>query len=768
LRVDLFNFDYVIENNQPVIYLFGRNVLQNRVIASVSGFKPYFYYKTPFGSYKSLFNEPCEKKFVDIPAQVRTERENYQHYEADIPFALRYLIDKNIYSSFELKDGIELQNGKIEPCEPLGVEPKVLYWDIEVLSPTEIMPRVESPDFPIVSITCVNNYDDEVFCGLVTEETVKNALSVPNEARLLFEFLKYVDKAGPDILTGWFICMSRKGSKYAGYDLPYLVARAKRLGVSLDLLSPLRKFTITKNKDQISFKASGRSFLDLLELYLKKFGERGRPLTMELKSIVQEETGFTYEDYGDRISELHQTDIQTLRDYCINDVVALKKLDKHLDLIHEYDRRRRICGAPIEWSTTAAKLIDVFLLRTAKQLNVVLPSKPPLGERQRTLKGGLVVEPPGGLVSKVALIDTKAAYPSIISAFNISPETKTEGDIELPNKKKVGFRKDVKGIIPKCVEVWVAERQKLKEQKAKYPVGSPEYSYWHFYEKTFRYFVNAWYGVMAYEGFRLYDPDCSNAVTTICRMVTAENAKLTNCVYADTDSVFVRVEDLNAAQAVVEMLNAHISDWLNSIGTKQLIEVALDSYFENVFFVESTKKHYSAWVKWEGKPCDYVKIVGFEARRSDSAEITRLAQRRFFETLHRKGVGEALEYLRSVVNTFSSLPATAIAIPKGLSRPLETYDKYIWAKAVRYSISKHKFKYFEDKRPKLLYVKNHESKYIVISDSVPEGVNIDYKKMFERTIVKPFSRPLESLNISWDCFMTNMKQTTLFDFGGQT
>jgi len=762
MRVDLFNFEYQIESGKPVIYLFGRNMLRKRVVTTIHNFRPYFYYKTPLGAFKTIFGEPCEKKFVNIPSDVRIYREEYQHLEADIPFALRYLIDAQIYSSYSIKDDC------IEPCEPINVEPKVLYWDIEVLSPPEIMPRVDSPDWPIVAITCVNNYDDEVYCALLTEETVNHARTFTDESQLIHDFTKYVDKADPDILTGWFICMSRKGSTYAGYDLPYLAARAKRLGVSLDLLSPMRSFVPVKRDSQISYKAKGRSFLDMLELYLKMFAERGKPVSMELKSIVTLETGFTYEDFGDRIEELHKSDLHTLRDYCVNDVLALKKLDRKLLLIQEFDRRRRICGAPIEWSTIASRLIDVHLLRTAKRQNVVLPSKPKLTEKKHQLRGGLVVEPPKGLISSVALIDTKAAYPSIILSFNISPETKQDGgNIELPNGKRVSFSQDKKGIIPQCVEVWANERAKLKQEKMKYDIGTEEYNYWHFYEKTFRYFVNAWYGVMAYSGFRLYDPDCSNAVTTICREITRTNAEQTDCIYADTDSVFVVVRDLDEATNVVQSLNSRISDWLRKFGAEVLVEVSLDSFFENIFFVEATKKHYSAWVKWEGKPCNYVKIVGFEARRSDSAEVTRVAQRKFLEILHRRGVERAIEYLRDVVKTFDRLPAKEIAIPKGLSRPLDTYQRYIYAKAVLVSMQKYKFKYFEDKRPKLLYIKNAEPRYIVITEAAPEDVEIDKEKMFDRTIKKPFAKLLESLNISWSCFLTGTKQTTLSEYVGE-
>ena len=50
----------------------------------------------PGTTYPSIRGEPLRRLFTQRPGDVRDVRERYRHFEADIPFATRYMIDSGL------------------------------------------------------------------------------------------------------------------------------------------------------------------------------------------------------------------------------------------------------------------------------------------------------------------------------------------------------------------------------------------------------------------------------------------------------------------------------------------------------------------------------------------------------------------------------------------------------------------------------------------------------------------------------------------------
>ena len=111
--------EYRVEEELPIIYLFGRNLeTQEKIMFRILGFEPYFYVlesalvpkipqiKRVQSEFKSIFGEPCKKIICGIPEDVKDIREQFsKHFQADIPFTRLFLIVTGIRRYFTVPDG---------------------------------------------------------------------------------------------------------------------------------------------------------------------------------------------------------------------------------------------------------------------------------------------------------------------------------------------------------------------------------------------------------------------------------------------------------------------------------------------------------------------------------------------------------------------------------------------------------------------------------------------------------------------------------------
>ena len=111
MKYQFVNIDY----NKHGLFLTGRGEDKKRRTFKVTGFEPYFFVKDAqldFADeailsieegYKSLFGAELQKITVRDPLVVARLRDSFKHHwEADIRFVRRFLIDKEIKSGFEI------------------------------------------------------------------------------------------------------------------------------------------------------------------------------------------------------------------------------------------------------------------------------------------------------------------------------------------------------------------------------------------------------------------------------------------------------------------------------------------------------------------------------------------------------------------------------------------------------------------------------------------------------------------------------------------
>jgi len=748
----LMNASYVVDKYEPVIVLFSRDAETRRVIHRVYGFKPYFYAPSRMSTLRDCYGRPITKVYAQLPSMVPQLRKQYPWTcEADIPFAWRYLIDRKVkYAYLAPAEKTDLLQHEIEPAEGGRVVPRILYFDIEVAAPQEIFPQPENPKWPIVTIQCLDTYTNviKVFALQVHQAPEVQHLrgfnckvhveTFPDDVTLLTAFSLYVEFIDPDILTGWNIL---------GFDLPYLANRAAVIGADIRRLSPLRKVTPRH--------VSGRAVIDMLEAYRRwKQAAWGEMETYDLKYILKYETGLEYEDIGDRISEYwrNQEKHRELVEYCVRDVEALAAIDRKVGLLDFYDTLRQIAGAPLD-AISNAKLIDYLCLRLRKK---PLPTK--TAYKKQKVRGAIVLTPEPGLHEWVGVFDMKSLYPSIIIKYRISPDVDRE-------------------LMPNVVKHLLQLREKYRERRRELE-GTHSYEYYLVKAKEVaaKFLVCSCFGVFAWEGARLYHPDCANEITRRGReillglksYIAQQGFKV---LYGDTDSIFV---SLGKCNGIIDAISTgrYIEGLINQYIQEQYGEglyCKFEKIFRRLFFKLKTKKRYVGLLVWcEGKQVHEIEIKGFEPRRSDTADYTREAMRSFFKELMEEGVEEALQLLLKMWKNFEKQPLWRIAIPKGVR--MYTHEYRIdnpWLRGVRWAQRHFGWRFREDQKPLLLYVKNIAGTDVIClpnPDYEPKGVQVDMKRQREKAFEQKFKDILKSLGYSIDWLRSGGRQRKLTDY----
>jgi len=107
IPIGITQVEYSSGKNGPTIHLFGRTKTGSPCRVDVDNFRPYFYIlkseeKKAINrnlvvekkEYASIRGEKLLKVYTTNPGDVREERENFTHHEADIAFGIRFLVDR--------------------------------------------------------------------------------------------------------------------------------------------------------------------------------------------------------------------------------------------------------------------------------------------------------------------------------------------------------------------------------------------------------------------------------------------------------------------------------------------------------------------------------------------------------------------------------------------------------------------------------------------------------------------------------------------------
>ncbi|MGC9124663.1 MAG: DNA polymerase domain-containing protein, partial [Caldisericaceae bacterium] len=651
--------------NEVILVARGEDLKKH--IFVVKNFLPYYYVKDEKGQYVSIFGERLRKIIKRTPDEVKAEREKYsKHYEADIIFSRRFLIDKGIHSGFVVnKEGSEIRHEDIIPAD-VSIPLRYIFIDIEVGAEgiTEITPK--NPTFPIIALSIYDSYSEKIVQLTFHKDSsqfVKKVdeniywMNFKSEFDLLYNFVKIFLQIDPDLILGWNI----------GFDIDYLLARLRRLGIELEI--------------------SGSVF-DYLEAYKRLF----RRQSYHLNSVVNEEKiSDEWLDFGDVYKVYKEGNIELMHHYNLNHVKWLVEIERKHKLIDFFLNLKEFAGLEDIDRISLSVIVDTSLLRLAREKNIVLPS---VGNvpAERGYKGGYVFDPKAGIYSNVGVFDMSRYYPSIIVSFNLSPETKrkdNKGDIKITDN--LSFVSQPTGLLPELCLRFFVERDRIQKEMKKYEPGSEKYNDLFLKSQTVKYATNAIYGYLAFTvedeqgsvvaGSRLYDIDIPKAITFLAREGIIHLANFLKesgmeVIYGDTDSIMVAgIKSVEDAKKLEELMNEQIEKFfMEKHGVKECkVKIKFSQLYERVLLTD-VKKRYMAKVIWDGEPCNYTKITGFEAVRTDQSRITVELQKEVAEAIvNGKDKSEIVKMVKEKISNLKNCPLKDIAIRKGIDMPFSSY-----------------------------------------------------------------------------------------------
>ena len=869
--------DYTIEGSgddeHPVLHVFGRTGDHDTVHARVYGFRPYFY--TPVSDldlavdaeeplsasdvvdsrleedrltgvetygdleeegadvgdraadelvvYESIRGETLAKVFGQTPRDVGQLRDRFDHYEADILFPNRLLIDKDITSGVrvpvrELDDGsLKIHHTEIETVD-LTVSPRVHTLDIEVDD------RHGFPEDGEQTIICLTSHDsgrDEYVVWLYESpegapgpeavaayepigdgEVDVDVRTFAEEAAMLVDYLDYVDETDPDVLTGW---------NFDDFDAPYLIDRIDRLQGRHDRLDSDRLSRVDEVWDSGwgGPDVKGRVVFDLLYAYQRtQFSELD---SYRLDAVGEEELGVGKERYTGDIGDLWEDDPERLLEYNLRDVELCVELDRKQDIVPFWVEVASFVGCKLEDATTPGDAVDMYVLHKIHG-EYALPSK---GQQDsEEYEGGAVFDPISGVKEMVSVLDLKSLYPMCMVTINASPETKVDPETYdgetyvAPNGTH--FRKEPDGMIRAMVDELLEEREQKKSLRNENDPGSDAYETYDRQQAAVKVIMNSLYGVLGWDRFRLYDKEMGAAVTATGRDVIEFTERAAadldkEVIYGDTDSVMLELGGDVSKEAAIEQsfeieehINAAYDDFAAQLNAEDhRFEIEFEKLYRR-FFQAGKKKRYAGHIVWkEGKEVDDIDITGFEYKRSDIAPITKEVQKQVLEMIVTGEAPEGIkDYVHEVIQRVQAgeVSLDEIGIPGGIGKKLDNYDTdTAQVRGAKYANLLLGTNFASGSKPKRLYLKKVHPEFFrevesemgldpsedplygefkrdpdvicfEFDDQVPDAFEVDYEKMLDKTLKGPIARILEALDISWDEVKSGQEQTGLGSF----
>ena len=704
---------YRMEGGRPVVHLFGRLEDGRAFLVRDRRQVPHFFVReadaktarergaarqSPTGL-RTMHGDPVVRVEIDAPEQTPPLREGLHRagvpvFEADVRFAMRYLIDRGI------RGGLTIAGEGRPAAATAGATPAVdVVFEDPDAGPSEFSPgpgllKILSIDLEtdprgesIYSAALAGSGLEEVLLAL-PEDTVARALGDRGAAdrvvpcgdergllRALFDRMRRVDF---DVLTGWNVI---------DFDLEVLVARSRALGVPFEVGRTPGAVRVIRERafwGRSRADISGRVVLDGIELMRGSFMKlEDYRLDTAARSVLGEgkvDLGAggpeaTGRGKAQAIDRTFREDLPLFVKYNLADArLVLAILDK-TRLVELAVRRSLLTGMPLDRVGASIASFDFLYLHELRRRGCVAPTvggeaeaagagaaAPGAGAPEEVVTGGAVLDPIPGLYENVLAFDFKSLYPSLIRTFNLDPlgHVTTPGPeedtdlIRAPNGAR--FRREP-GILPGILERLFPQREEAKRRGD--AIGS----------QAVKILMNSFYGVLATPACRFYSLPVANAITHFGQWVLhwardRMEGLGHRVLYGDTDSLFVAsgLSGPDAGDAALR-LAATLRDRINAdlrleIREAHRVESQLELEFESLFVkfllpsvrhgTGGARKRYAGLLRPESPGGEGKTVfVGMEVVRRDWTEVSKIFQRGLFDRLfHGVGRDEVLSYTR--------------------------------------------------------------------------------------------------------------------------
>ncbi len=640
---------------RPVVHIHGRLEGGDTFVVRDDRQRPHFYLRAADAGRARALGvpepKPTDKRSfagdavcrleVEIPQDVpglrdRLHAANIETFEADVRFAVRYLIDRGIKGGCEIDGAWEPGNGvarvysnpTLSPAE-VHVEPRVLSFDIET----------DGKDDNLLAISLYAPGVDEVLIVDSADRAMpERATRCADERAALDAFCARVKEFDPDVLIGWNVI---------DFDLTVLQRVATRLNHPF-LLG--REPGAIRLRRAEGYFGSGRAFipgrlaLDGIDLL------RGAFVRMDeysLDAVAREVLGegkAVAGDVRDRIAEIlhnYRHDLAAFALYARTDARLAFDIVARLNLVRLAWARSLLTGMTPDRVAASIASFDFLYLTELERQGVVAPSVRADDSRVHAAQqGGHVLESVPGLHRNVWVFDFKSLYPSIIRTFNIDPlsyveQPSPDADLILTAGGAAFAR--TPAILPRMLDELFPRRDAAK--KAGDGVAS----------NAIKILMNSFYGVLGTPACRFFNPALANAITGTGRELLLwskawfEDAGF-KVLYGDTDSLFVdsRSDDpVRARAGGAELATALNGELGRHIGERWHVASRLELKFEKLYLklflplarngTRGASKRYAGLLG--GAEADSVEFIGMEVVRRDWTALAKQVQRELYQRL---------------------------------------------------------------------------------------------------------------------------------------
>ena len=637
---------YRIVDGRPEVHLYGTLESGESFCVVDDRVRPYFFVPAEYADdtrrlgapvratvepteLRSLDGRPVARVTVGVPSDVPPLRQRLQTagitcFEADLRFAYRYLIDRDLRGAIEIT-GSSVPSGGIKHLfRNPSLAPAYLVPNLKIVSiDLETDLRAQS----LYAIALAGAGIDRVL--IVGPGPLAKAECFGSEREVVQRFFALLDEIDPDVITGWNV---------VDFDLVVLKRLCQRHGLPFRLGRTAEDTTIQRDQSftrDARANAPGRQILDGLALTRSAF-IRLDDYKLETASQAFLGSGklITGDGRGREIERAFRHDRQKLVDYNLRDAQLVLEILAKQRLVDLAVSRSLLTGMQIDRVGASIASVDFLYLGELRRRGFVAPSVS--GDHEgAAVAGGAVLDSVPGLFRNILVFDFKSLYPSIMRTFNIDPLTfvppsRDDGPDLIRTPSGAAFRREP-GILPELVALLWSERDRARREDDALRAYA------------IKILMNSLYGVLAATSCRFFSPAIANAITQtgqhLIHRAAAEVRRLGFAViYGDTDSLFVdpREDDPARALAIAEEIRATVTTALvehlrRDFGVESHLELEFEKCYRRFFMPEvrqgtgGSKKRYAGALP--GPDGAKVEFVGLEAVRRDWTPLARRFQR---------------------------------------------------------------------------------------------------------------------------------------------
>jgi DNA polymerase-2 len=656
----------------PVVYLYGRLEHGGTFLVRDDRQRPHFYIRAARAERARALGaslpKPVDRRTfdgapvcrldcetpTDVPAlRDRLHEAEIETFEADVRFAVRYLIERGIKGGCEIEGPVHagtgvtwvFDNPQLRPAD-VKIEPRVLSFDIET------DPKGER----LLAISLYAAAQDEVLIVDSSDRAMpEHATRCGDQRAALDAFCDRIRQFDPDVLTGW---------NTIDFDFTVLQRIAARLRHPFNLGRDPGPIRIRKAEGYFGSghaTVPGRLVLDGIDLLRGAFVRMddysldavAREVLGEGKALKGNGGG----DVRDRIGQIVQDykhDLAAFALYARTDARLAYQIVERLNLVPLAFARTRLTGMPPDRVAASIASFDFLYLSELERKGIVAPTVRSSDSRvYAAQQGGHVLEPVAGLHRFVWMFDFKSLYPSIIRTFNIDPLSYVAAPpagADLIDTPGGAFRREP-AVLPRLLDELFPRREAAK--KAGDNVAS----------HAIKILMNSFYGVLGTPACRFYNPALANSITGMGREMLLWSKRWFEeagfrVLYGDTDSLFVHSGSDDPDQAreqgrqLATALNGDIAQYISERWrVPSRLELEFEKLYLKLFLPRARHSTRGASKRYAGllhdKDTDSVEFVGMEVVRRDWTELAKQVQRELYQRLFTDQPVE--QYLADVV-----------------------------------------------------------------------------------------------------------------------